>query len=343
MKRVSNQKNQLNVQRGGIFPPIAISLMLLLASCGGTGNRNPAEKTTEVTDTTQQQPLRIAYLPITHALPLFISNELPDEVKQFKKLELVRFSSWTELVEALNSGRVDGASILVQLALRSKEAGFPIKAVALGHRDGNVVVVSPNIKKPEDLVGKTIAIPHRQSSHNVLLNLTLRKAGIDLAQVKITELPPPEMPAALAEGRISGYVVAEPFGARGVVSGSGKVLYQSDELWKNSICCALVIRDEVIANRFSDVNAFMADYLEASDRLVNNFDSIVPQTKKYLNVDDAVLKQSLEWISFANLAIDQTDYDLLIRYVKEFGLSSSPPSFPDFVDNQFTSHFYSNR
>jgi len=53
----------------------------------------------------------------------------------------------TELVDALNSGKVDGASMLIELAMKAKEQGIDLKAVALGHRDGNVVVVSKDINK----------------------------------------------------------------------------------------------------------------------------------------------------------------------------------------------------
>lgn len=57
-------------------------------------------------------------------------------------VELVKFGSWPELMDALNSGRVDGASVLIELAMKAKERGVGLKAVALGRRDGNVAIVS---------------------------------------------------------------------------------------------------------------------------------------------------------------------------------------------------------
>jgi len=35
----------------------------------------------------------------------------------------------------LNSGKVDGASMLIELAMKAKEQGIDLKAVALGHRE----------------------------------------------------------------------------------------------------------------------------------------------------------------------------------------------------------------
>lgn len=77
-------------------------------------------------------------------------------------------------MDALNSGKVDGASMLIELAMKAKEQDIDLKVVALGHRDGNVVVVSEDINKVEDLKGKNFAIPSKLSTHNILLYIMLK-------------------------------------------------------------------------------------------------------------------------------------------------------------------------
>ncbi len=308
---------------------------LTLCSCSST---DTAQKDTQ--NGKELKTLKIAYIPITHALPLFMACELPDSVKHSKSIELVKFGSWPELVEALNTGQVDGASMLIQLALRSKEAGFALKAMALGHRDGNVVVVAPEINSPQDLIGKTIAIPHRLSSLNFLFRMMIEKAGIDVTKMNVIELPPPEMPAALAEKRIQAYFVAEPFGAKGVVSGSGKVLYQSEDVWPNSVCCALVLRDSVIKNNRAETEALMYDYLHAGTFLANNTEQALPIMMKYMNAKEPVLRKSLEWIEYGNLSIDTADYKVLTDWMTKLELSKNPPSYTNFVDNSFTKEYY---
>ena len=312
-----------------------MALSLALCSCSRSNSSSE-----DVPKSTQVKTLKIAYIPITHALPLFMACELPDSLKQSKSIELVKFGSWPELVEALNTGRVDGASMLIQLALKSKEAGFPIKAVALGHRDGNVVVVAPEINSPQDLIGKTIAIPHRLSSLNFLFRMMIEKAGIDITKMNVIELPPPEMPAALSEKRVQAYFVAEPFGAKGVVSGAGKVLYQSEEVWPNSVCCALVLRDSVIKNNPAETKALMQDYLRAGTFLAANPDAALPVMMKYMNAKEPVLRKSLEWIEYGNLTIDTADYKVLTDWMLKLELSKTPPAYSDFVDNSFTKEYY---
>lgn len=205
------------------------------------------------------------------------------------------------------------------------------KAVALGHRDGNVIVVSENIDKIEDLQGKTFAIPHRQSSHNILINEALEKAGLNIDDLTITELAPAEMPAALASGQIDGYCVAEPFGAIAVSLNAGKVLYSSEELWQDSLCCGLVLTDDFLNNRRETAREFVDAYKAAGNHLTAEQAKEIG--KEYLNQDEEVLDISLQWISYQDLTISEEIYDSLVEKVEKYGLSENPPAYEDFVDN----------
>lgn len=276
--------------------------------------------------------IKIAYLPITHSLAVL---EEADELEKEngKKLELIKFGSWSELLDALNSGKVDGASVLIELAMKSKQEGVGIKAVALGHRDGNVIVVSDEINTPADLKGKTFAIPHRQSSHNILLNDALAKGGLTIDDINVTELAPTEMPSALASGQIDGYCVAEPFGAMGVAVNAGKVLYSSEELWEDSICCGLVLTDNFIETRPDDAKFFVESYKKAGNNL--DKETAKATAKKYFTQNDDVLDISLQWISYNDLDITEETYNALAEKVKEYGLSDNPPAYSDFVKNDF--------
>lgn len=276
--------------------------------------------------------IKIAYLPITHSLAVL---ETADELaaQTGLQVELVKYGSWNELMDALNSGRVDGASVLIELAMKSKEQGIGIKAVALGHKDGNVIITSTSITSAEDLKGKTIAIPHRQSSHNILLNDALATAGLTIDDINVTELAPTEMPSALASGQIDGYCVAEPFGAKAVSLGAGKVLFTSEELWEDSLCCGLVLTDKFIESHKENARTFVESYKQAGQNLTK--ERAMETATKYLNQDKDVLELSLQWISYDDLEITEENYSVLTEKVKAYGLSENPPSYADFVKNDF--------
>lgn len=301
-------------------------LLLSLTACGS--------KTTEAN--VGKKTVKIAYLPITHAVPLFVEDEnIKINKEQFKNvnIELVKFGSWPELMDALNTGKVDGASVLIELGMKAKEQGIDLKVVALGHRDGNNITVAKDINSAADLKGKTFAVPQRFSTQNILLYQMLKDAGMKYSDVKVVELPPAEMPAALSEGRIAGYVVAEPFGAKSVANGKGKTLFQSQDIWKDSICCGLVLRNEFIKNNKDAAQELVNGYVKAGKEAEAKDDNVQKIALKYMSVDKNVLDLSFKSTSYTNLKINEKDYEQLRTYLTEMELSKNPPKYSDFVDN----------
>ena len=308
-----------------IYSLLLLSIVLVLAACG-------SNDTAETSADGEKPTIKIGYLPITHAVPLYMQNNT--EYEDYN-LELVKFGSWPELVDALNTGAIDGASMLIQLAMNAKEKGIDLKAVALGHRDGNVLVGGKDIESVEDLIGKPFAIPSRFSTHNILLFEMLQKHGIAYDEVEAVEMPPAEMPAALAEGRIAGYVVAEPFGAISVSLENGKVLYQSEEIWQDSIDCGLVLRGQFIEKNRDLVQSFVNDYVAGGELAQLKDDHTHDVVGEYLTVEEDVLDLSLQWISYDNLKIEEGSYAVLRDALLEMELSENPPTYEDFVDSSF--------
>lgn len=296
-------------------------LILSVAGCQNQGAKEAggSEEKTTVT---------LGYLPITHALAIFEEKKLLEENSNIQ-VELEKFSSWSDLTDALNAGKIDGASVLIELAMNAVSQGIDLKAVALGHKDGNVVVVSNDIQSVEDLRGKKFAIPHTQSSHNILLNDMLAEGGLTTSDIEVVQLSPSEMPSSLASGSIAGYCVAEPFGAQAVSQEFGHVLYYSEDLWKNSLCCGLVFHGGFIEKNPDIVSAFVEKYYEAGNLL--DKDTAQTVAEQYLGQDADVLETSLQWIHYDDLTISKDDYQVLYDKVIEYGINDNPPSYEDFV------------
>ena len=283
------------------------------------------------TDTKKESTsITLGYLPITHALAVFEAKEMLDQHSDSDiTVNLQKFGSWTDLMDALNSGRIDGASVLVELAMGAVSNGIDLKAVALGHKDGNVVVVSNDIQSVADLKGKTFAIPSNQSSHNILLNDMLTENGMTTDDITIVQLAPSEMPSSLASGSIDGYCVAEPFGAQAVVQEYGHVLYDSTELWKDSICCALVFNGKFLEKNKDAADEFISIYKEAGAALDET--TAMNIAENYLGQDEKTLEVSLQWIHYDDLAITEDDYNQLSEKMKEYKINENPPSYSEFI------------
>lgn len=302
-----------------------ISLLFVSIIAGGqvTASRiESAEAKDAVTYT-------IGYLPITHALPVFEEKELLEKENAGVQIRLQKFSSWSDLTDALHAGKIDGASELIELAMSAKAKGVDLKAVALGHRDGNIIVTNDTIQTPEDMKGKTFAIPSTQSSHYILLREELDKAGLTLDDIQVTQLAPAEMPSSLASGAIDGYCVAEPFGAQAVTQGFGKVLAHSDELWADSLCCGLIFRTDVINKDPEAFQELLDGYFEAGEKL--DKEESLRVAEEYLGQDAKTLETSLDWISYQDLAISEDAYDVLYQKIVQDQVMENPPSYDEFV------------
>jgi NitT/TauT family transport system substrate-binding protein len=309
----------------GFIGVVLLVVLIMAAPCAGKNDAGKQE------NAITRETVKIAYLPITHSLPIFAEAELQKDNPAIN-IELIKYGSWPELMDALNTGRIDGAIALIELAMKAREQGIDLKAVALGHTDGNVIIVTNNINSTADLKGKPFAIPHRQSSHHILLRQMLANAGMVEQDLNIVELPPPEMPSALANGSISGYCVAEPFGARAVALGTGKVLYYSEELWDHSLCCSLVLNNNFIKNKNAAAKELVSRYGEAGKYISSNRDEKERIAAEYLGVDKKVLDLSLQWISYSDLKITPETYSGLTDKVKTYGLSQNPPTYESFVN-----------
>jgi len=97
----------------------------------------------------------------------------------------------------------------------------------LGGSEALVVSNKSGIKNPQDLIGKTIAVPFVSTTHYSLLS-ALKHWNIADNQVKIINLRPPEITAAWERGDIDATYVWEP--ALSKVKASGHVLTDSKQV-----------------------------------------------------------------------------------------------------------------
>ncbi|MGA2225663.1 MAG: ABC transporter substrate-binding protein [Syntrophobacteraceae bacterium] len=162
--------------------------------------------------------------------------------------EALKFSSFSEMGEAFRSGHIQAAFIIAPLALMLFDQGVPLKVVYIGNRHESTMVVraSARYDSASDLIGKTIAIPLRYSGHYLALKRYLREHGLTPSDVRIIEIPPPEMPVALAASEIDGYFVGEPFASKALQTGIGKRFLDVESIWPKFICNVLIVRRELI-------------------------------------------------------------------------------------------------
>ena len=136
---------------------------------------------------------------------------------------------------------------------------FPLRLVAWNHNGGSALTVRQDVNAVGERAGTTVAIPFWYSIHNVVLQMLLRDAGLtpvttgdasaDEKTVKLLVTAPPDMPPALANNSIQGYIVADPFNAVAEVNNIGKVLRFVPDVWLDHACCVVIMYEDDVLER----------------------------------------------------------------------------------------------
>lgn len=227
-------------------------------------------------------PLRIGYLPLTDAAPLLVAHHQGLFAQHGIEVEKPRmFRSWAQLVEAFISGGVNLVHMLAPMTIWTRyAAGAGSKVVAWNHVNGSCLTVAAgkDIDSFADLGGQTLAIPFWYSVHNVILQLVLRKHGLEPItrgtpgpqQVALTVMAPSDMLPGLAAGSIAGYLVAEPFNAAAELNGVGKVLRFAGDVWQNHACCVVQMHESDLEQRPQWSQAVVSALVQAQAWMRNN-------------------------------------------------------------------------
>jgi taurine ABC transporter substrate-binding protein len=144
-----------------------------------------------------------------------------------------KFDAGAEVLTAIASGDVQigyvGSSPIAAAASKGLPVVTFLVAAQLGGSEALVVRNGSKIAKPEDLIGKKIAVPFVSTGHYSLL-AALKHWKIDPSKVQIINLRPPEITAAWQRGDIDATYGWDP--ALGKAKESGKVLATSADVGK---------------------------------------------------------------------------------------------------------------
>jgi taurine transport system substrate-binding protein len=170
-------------------------------------------------------------------------EQLEKEGLAGKSIEFFKFTSGTEVINAMASGSIDislnGSSPTA--AGYSRGVDLQVIYVYDNINDAEALVVDDTITAPQDLKGKTIAVPFGSTTHFHMM-FALEQLGISPKDLNVIDMSPPDMVAAWERGDIAGGFVWDP--ALGRMKDKGHVLLTSGNLsnWGKATFDAMVAR-----------------------------------------------------------------------------------------------------
>lgn len=289
----------------------------------------------------QRQTLTVAFLPVTCHLTCPVTDFASRTSTTGTEFDAMRFTEFPPIVEALKTKKLLAGFVTVPLALKMREQGTPIKICCLGHRDGSQLVVrkESTAKDLRDLRGKTLAIPSPFSNENFFINKMMQDQGVKPDEIKFVVLPPPDMPAALANNSVDGFIVAEPFCGKAELDGYGRVLYYAKDIWPNYISCCLVVHEDLLRDKPEVVRDLVRGINESGEWTEQNREQAAKLVAPYFRQDEKllayVLTQPRDRVTYRNL--NPSDEELL--KIQDMGIAltflKQKTPLSDLIDRSF--------
>ena len=300
-----------------------------------------------------EKKMRIGFLPVTCHLTCPVTDFIEKNIKGESQFEPLKFSGWPELSETFVAGKTRATFILAPLAMKLRERGVPIKIVYLGHRDGTALMVhkDSDIRSISDLRGKKVAVPNRFSNQRLLIFRALNNAGMSIDDIKMVELPPPDMPAALYSKSVDAVTSGEPFMGQCELDGYGRVLYQTKDIWPNFISCVLAVHEDEIRDNPERVQQLVSGIASSGLWLEDGMDNRMAAAKfvakRYYNQHprllEFVLSKPPDRVKYNNLGLQRADFEEIEKLGVQSGILEGTVSFDDYTDPRFSDAIESNK
>ncbi|MET0340306.1 MAG: CmpA/NrtA family ABC transporter substrate-binding protein [Polyangiales bacterium] len=214
------------------------------ALSGPTAGEGP-----EVTD------LRFGMIALTDCSPIVIAHEQGLFKKYGINSTVVKGASWAAIRDALSTGDLHATHMLLGMPIASSMGllGSPKKPMVIPwilNRNGQAITLKADLKgkvgaDPKTLkplvdeakrkgAPMTFAMTFPPGTHAMWLRYYLAAGGIDPDKdVALTTVPPPQMLTNMKLGKMDGFCVGEPWGARAVTDGVGYTAITTQEIWKD--------------------------------------------------------------------------------------------------------------
>lgn len=231
--------------------------------------------------------------------------------------------------------------MIAPLAMKLREQGVPVKILYLGHRDGSTVMVRKDLpaKDLRDLRGRTFAIPSKYSNQNLVIHRLMEDQGVKADEIRFIELPPPDMPAALASKAIDAYFIGEPHAAKAELDGSGRVLYHAKDIWPRFISCVLVATEKLINERPDLVRNLVRGIAESGEWAETHRLEAAKVASPYFRQDEKVVRYVLtqppDRVSYRMLTPSDEEMQRIHDMAIKAGILTKSIEMKDLLDRRF--------
>lgn len=287
--------------------------------------------------------VRMAYLQNDiHHLAFWVALEKEYFKAEGVTVEIVgAFKAGPEIMSGFAAKSLDMAYVgeaPATTAVANKMADIVV--VAQVNTEGSALVISKkesSIRKLSDLSGKTVAVPGHSTVQDFLLRKALTKSGVNIGDVNIIVIKPPEMIGALRTKQIDAFIAWEPYPSQAFMLEVGRNLATSKEMWENHPCCVLVT-DKKYAKAHPDiVEAVVRAHIRATAFIKDFPVEAVNIGVKYTGMDADTVQLAMKTVNYTHdLSVEgEMEYVRFLSELKYIRLENPDEFVDEFINPQF--------
>src|ERR1700733_6543500 len=303
---------------------------------GSSASASGGSSTATVTNVT------LGYVPYSDDASLFYAQNSGIFRKHGLNVSFVAQASPVAVEASMASGTEQFGFITTPVLINLASKGVGVKCVSTV--DGNeptnpaddttelVAAKGSGITSIKDLAGKNVAEVQLTSLNSLSVEVLAKQAGIDPSSVHQIAIPFPQMPAALAQGRVQAAVIVAPFADTATSEGATVLTHPNVDLFPNGTVTCLDA---------------MGSYLSANPTVAAEFRAAMNESIAYSQTHEAVVKQTLvKGLSLTsavaakqilatnwNPALNTASITMIENYMKQFGVITSEPTASSMVWN----------
>jgi NitT/TauT family transport system substrate-binding protein len=251
--------------------PFLAAAMVVVSVAGGVA----LTAACKAKEPSEAAPLKVGFFPnLTHGQALVgrLDGTFTRALGE-GRIEMVPFNAGPSAMEALIAGSLDASYVGPGPAINTYlKAGKELRVIA-GAASGGAVFITRTATKPEHLKGKRLATPQLGNTQDIALRHWLKRNGLTVKEggkgdVEVTSITNAEVLALFQRGQLEGAWVPEPWGARLIAEGGGKLFLDERSLWPDGQfpTTLLVTTRKVIEKQPEKLRALLKAHLDLTQR-----------------------------------------------------------------------------
>ncbi|WP_120995391.1 ABC transporter substrate-binding protein [Stutzerimonas urumqiensis] len=249
-----------------------------------------------------EEKFKVGFIRVMDDAQAMVAYEAGLYEKHGLDVELIEFSSGTDLIKAIVGGQLDTGVLGFTNAVAWASKGADLKVVG-GAQQGYHSIVAregTGIEKVEDLAGHTLASQKEGSTADtVLRGVTLKSAGVDPSEVNIMGVSPAVAVQSLVAGRVDAAFLFEPYDRIAQLVAPVEQIYEIGEVWPFP-CMVVITSGETVEKRKEAVWKSLDAQREAIAMLENE-----PAKAADLIADYFIAEPTLKTLERGELPRDQ--------------------------------------